>query len=338
MQASKAPPGLVRERILQKINDECVMINTNMEPSPPSYVQMFRCQSIGYAALKGLSFPVTGRVNGSTSKGVFVLIAPQRVFFLSYEPHRGPLTLNLAPRPAEPLPVYIGQEVHIEADEISLPTLNTHIHLSNENLWLPPAPPARIRSREELWESMRQLSESALYVHRGVGFVPLLAFIMDDPHPPTIPAMLQPTIASILILKNLFLQPLEVSLPALTSIMGTGRGLTPSGDDFIVGLMLLLSRMPGLDSLHETIETLHRQIVEIAFEKTTALSANLIACACEGSADERLIQAVDGLLAGTLNDAAVLSTLQDYGSSSGVDALTGMALGLRALQAVPNLP
>ncbi len=308
-----------------------------MEHPPSAYVRMYHCQSIGYAALKGLSFPTTGRVTGSTSKGVFVLVPPQRVFFLSYESYRGPLTLNLSPRPAEPLPVYIGQEVHLEADELSLPTLNTHISLNDENLWLPPAPPTRIRSGEELWESIQRLSESALYVHRGVGFVPLLAFIMDDPHPPTIPAILQPSIASILILKNLFTQPLEVSMPALTGLMGSGRGLTPSGDDLIVGLMLLLSRMPGMDSLHETLEALHRQVMEIAFEKTTALSANLIACACEGSADERLTQAVDGFLTGSLNESAVLATLQEYGSSSGVDALTGMALALRALKAANYL-
>ncbi len=222
----------------------------------------------------------------------------------------------------------------MEADEISLPTLNTHITLSEETLWLPPAPPANILPNEDLWASIKRLSESALYVHRGVGLVPMLAFIMDDPHPPTIPAMLQSTIANILILKNLFTQPVEVSMSALTALMGTGRGLTPSGDDFIVGLMLLLSRMPGLNSLHDTIEALHRQVVEIAFEKTTALSANLIACACEGSADERLIRAVDGFLTGSLNEAGILHTLQEYGSSSGVDALTGIASGMRALQAV----
>ncbi|MEJ5314758.1 MULTISPECIES: DUF2877 domain-containing protein [Anaerolinea] len=305
-----------------------------MENPPATYVRMYRCESTGYAALKGLSFPATGRVTGSTSKGIFVLIPPQRVFFLSYESYRGPLTLNLTPRPAEPLPVYIGQEVHVEADEISLPTLNTHITLSEETLWLPPAPPANILPNEDLWASIKRLSESALYVHRGVGLVPMLAFIMDDPHPPTIPAMLQSTIANILILKNLFTQPVEVSMSALTALMGTGRGLTPSGDDFIVGLMLLLSRMPGLNSLHDTIEALHRQVVEIAFEKTTALSANLIACACEGSADERLIRAVDGFLTGSLNEAGILHTLQEYGSSSGVDALTGIASGMRALQAV----
>ena len=59
--------------------------------------------------------------------------------------------------------------------------------------------------------------------------------------------------------------------------------------------------------------------------QTTHLSANLIECAIQGQADQRLMNALDGLMT-TENALAWIDGLLTWGNSSGMDALAGMIL------------
>ena len=77
----------------------------------------------------------------------------------------------------------------------------------------------------------------------------------------------------------------------LAGLLGMGAGLTPSGDDILLGLLLALTRWgdvlaPGWDAPAFT-----RALLTLAYAKTTTLSANLIECASQGQADERLVTA-----------------------------------------------
>jgi hypothetical protein len=71
---------------------------------------------------------------------------------------------------------------------------------------------------------------------------------------------------------------------------------------------------------------LNQRVIDLAYQRTTTLSANLIACAAHGEADERLINAVDGIVTGTPSHAACVECVLGWGHSSGLDALIGMAL------------
>ncbi|MBM4425580.1 MAG: DUF2877 domain-containing protein, partial [Chloroflexi bacterium] len=105
-------------------------------------------------------------------------------------------------------------------------------------------------------------------------------------------------------------------------LIGLGRGLTPSGDDLILGLLLLLNRRGDF------VEPFNRQMIEHARRRTTALSANLIECAARGEADERLLAAADCLLTGQPDAPTAARTLASWGASSGADTLAGMAMAL----------
>jgi hypothetical protein len=61
---------------------------------------------------------------------------------------------------------------------------------------------------------------------------------------------------------------------------------------------------------------------------TGALSLSLARCARRGQADERLVDAVDGITGGGTDAAALVDALRGWGSSSGFDALVGMTLVL----------
>lgn len=62
--------------------------------------------------------------------------------------------------------------------------------------------------------------------------------------------------------------------------------------------------------------------------RTTRPSARLIECAAGGEADERLLEVADHVWSGLPSGAWALESALGWGTSSGVDALTGMALFL----------
>lgn len=308
---------------------------TSLKRSPIKYTHTYAASSVGHLAKAQMMENNTGRIIGSTSRGFFILSTGQRVMFVSYEKERGPLTVNLSDPPIQPLPVFVGQDVLLYGDGIVIDNLETHCLLEPDALWMPPNPPADIRPLSVIDATMRELVTHIQDTRRGVGFAPLLAFIFDLSARPTVPITLQPTIVNVILLKQqLFTRPFLESLPQIKELMGLGRGLTPSGDDFICGMLLAVNRLPKRPHYQPQLDDFIEQIVELAFAKTTALSANLIRAAAQGSADERLIDAIDGLFNGKLTPTQILAGLEAYGSSSGLDAFAGVGLVVQSMQEV----
>jgi hypothetical protein len=109
-------------------------------------------------------------------------------------------------------------------------------------------------------------------------------------------------------------------------VLGSGRGLTPSGDDFIIGLLLSLNRWGKAFNHGPELHYLNRIIVRAAKEKTTTMSANLIESAANGQSDERLVNVVDAVFSGDPAIYDCIYPLMDWGASSGMDALAGIAM------------
>ncbi len=84
----------------------------------------------------------------------------------------------------------------------------------------------------------------------------------------------------------------------LGHLLGKGEGLTPSGDDLVVGLLLAARRYPRCcDPLLANPAWVQR-ILRLARQKTTWLGACLVESAAEGQADERLVIGLDGIVTG----------------------------------------
>jgi len=113
-------------------------------------------------------------------------------------------------------------------------------------------------------------------------------------------------------------------------LLGRGRGLTPSGDDFFLGIMLATSRWERDLMTTAKIERLRRDLVSLSYKKTTGLSGNLIECAARGEADERLLAIVDSIFCGVPSVESGARPMLTWGSSSGVDTMVGMAVVLLA--------
>jgi len=119
-------------------------------------------------------------------------------------------------------------------------------------------------------------------------------------------------------------------LTLVKALVGLGEGLTPSGDDCLVGLLAVL-HVTGFLSGHVG-SPVHAQFCQCLRLGTSQLSGEFVRCALEGHFAEPLVLLVRALCA-PATDAwpAHAATLAAVGHSSGVDAMVGIALGCRLL-------
>jgi hypothetical protein len=291
-----------------------------------------RAASVGITAWEILSKDQQAQIAGKTSKGLFVQTADRWLVFISIEPNRGPLTINLKQFEEMLTLIPVGSAVRIASHGLHLPGLHFSINLKGSQIWQPAPACAAQPGEPGCGEALVQAVEEIQLLTRETGladFLPSLAGIADAP--PAHQCIHGFDWEILQRLQNcLRMQDASALVEQLSSRMGTGPGLTPSADDFIVGLLLTLNRwkIPPWTAGH--LHALNARLVKAAYEKTTTLSANLIECAGRGLANERLINALDWIVSGRSGAANIVADLLGWGNSSGLDAFTGMAAAIRA--------
>lgn len=112
------------------------------------------------------------------------------------------------------------------------------------------------------------------------------------------------------------------------ALLGLGEGLTPSGDDCLVGVLAVLHRFAG--DLGEEPDVV-AALSEAAHHRTTALGREFVLHALAGLFSEAVIAVV---AAPSREDAdRAVAELQQLGATSGADTLRGMRLAWHALAA-----
>ena len=117
-------------------------------------------------------------------------------------------------------------------------------------------------------------------------------------------------------------------------LLGAGQGLTPSGDDVLCAVLLVLCGVGDPAPI-----ALVGAAVQDRWSATTSLSASLLGAARQGYAVPEVAALVDCALRGDLAGAreALTSTLA-IGHSSGQDLVAGLAGSLRVLAATNARP
>ncbi len=133
----------------------------------------------------------------------------------------------------------------------------------------------------------------------------------------------------------------------VASLVGRGPGLTPSGDDALVGLLAVLHRLAPagegspahrLAPADEGVASdLLRTAIAAHLHRTAEISAHYLRLAVGGHFGERLIALCDALAVASPDEvrtaaAAVIAT----GATSGADALLGVLSGVRLVAAAPG--
>ena len=265
--------------------------------------------SLGLIAGQALAQDQDAVVWGNTSSGVFLHLASGWLVFLSFDRFRGPLTLNSSTQEASLSPslfqqLKAGSPVPIRSKTLHFDSLGVEIAAQGAQIWSAPprvaVEPAALAGR----------FDRIAYIHRKVS--PVLA---DSHIPGLLPASVPAASLDVVSVARL-----------LEENLGLGPGLTPAGDDLVLGFLLALNRWgdllyPALDVLE-----LSQSLSQAARRRTNTLSANLIACAALAQADERLILALDGILTGSPDPDACLAHLLSWGHTSGACAFEGLRL------------
>ncbi len=285
--------------------------------------------SVGTVARQRLGEAQDASLLGITRRGWLVQLDVGWVVFLSREAQRGPLTLNLGEGAALP-PAEPGMPGEVLGNWLFFAEQGLRFDFRQAAVWSAPPAAGAARPAGERSARLRQVARAALAGGEvsmlGALLPPLLG--LDGPQSEPDAATLERVQA---VRRNLQLPHSRQGwaqgvAAALAPLLGLGRGLTPSGDDLALGLLLALRRWGPRLGWSVEVEALSEAVAGLAQQRTTTLAANLIACAGMGQADERLLRALDGIVTGEAGPGECAAWLKDWGATSGVDALVGMTL------------
>ncbi len=285
-------------------------------------------------------------VMGLTSRGIFCSTGNGQVFFLSYEDWRGPLTVNLHlsaefnvdlrfrkkeershPQPFDRLTH--GSTAELFPDRIRFADEDITIVNAGISDWKADIRPLQQAGLADARARLAHVARRVLEEESGkgwIGCIPRLAGFdvsgeKDD-------GLVEVEDGLQLLADGFRTRNCEEILLHSGRLLGRGTGLTPSGDDFIIGLLLGLRTTYEFSSVWSVVSEISDRLLTQARQKTTTLAANLIICALDGQADERLVTALDGIVWGSLPEEECARRLNNYGGSSGGDTLLGIAMAL----------
>lgn len=117
----------------------------------------------------------------------------------------------------------------------------------------------------------------------------------------------------------------ETRYQAFSFLVGRGQGLTPSGDDVILGY-LLTRRMFDPNFLFD------KRFLEISHEKTTLISANYLRVLYDGFVSEYIRDLCGAIAKSNLSELpGYARAIMKVGHTSGSDMLLGMSLATDAI-------
>ena len=283
---------------------------------------------IGYMANQVIQRAPSAVVSGIASRGIYLQPTDDLTIYLSLEEFRGPLTLNLSGKLDDLNRVEPGSSAIFQDSNLIFPDYSLQISLEKAQIW---QPSRSSRSRNLNSDMLRKIYDLAQRISGKQPFFPILNIVMsEDPSPlpefPEFGNMITP-----------ILEEIQTDHPAqlsklLIDLLGAGPGLTPVGDDFILGILLSINNLGESIFPGNALKEFNQSIIDAARKKTTKLSFSILVCAAEGSADERLLKVLDSLIFGDEILDQDLIQMLNWGSSSGIAVLAGMLAVLTRIQ------
>jgi hypothetical protein len=217
-----------------------------------------------------------------------------------------------------------GMVVHASAAHVLVPGACLEIRLDAARPWSP-----RLRRRPEAIDAAAaewrgRAAATRLIAHTRIRAGGLSALLTDDTqHDDRLGtvALARPIFAELIVALGARDRVAAARIGA--GLIGLGPGLTPSGDDALVGIEAALH---ALDSPTSGFLALALGDVE---DRTTALAATLLHHAARGEFAERLHNLLAALL-GSDQDTipAAIDRAASWGATSGADCLFGVLTGL----------
>lgn len=286
---------------------------------------------IGWFARQILGSNKSGTVWGNTSKGIFVKFFEKELVFLSYESSRGPFTINIPESANVTLrELDLGTKVEfIPSGTLWFGTLGLKIALDGLDPWKP-APYSNEITPSILEKNLEQLTK---WITDSVPQGSFSAICMEIATSANNLEESQRSLREYLenIARSFKDHDKDAFINSSQRIIGFGFGLTPSGDDFLMGMALGVARYSDRIVTLRSFLNWFTELSPHIFSGTTLLSSNLFNAALQGSADERLINVFDSIINDELDRTEIISATSSWGSSSGFDATSGFMLFMKAV-------
>lgn len=126
----------------------------------------------------------------------------------------------------------------------------------------------------------------------------------------------------------------------LSGLIGVGTGLTPSGDDFMTGVLSTFKALPQCFN-HKLISALSNSVCSRR-NNTNEISSTFIDCALRGQFSKAIIDLYDSLCLDNVQSPGIeqdkidnlLDSFLDIGHTSGIDTLTGIFWSMKHLSKI----
>ena len=287
--------------------------------------------TIGKIAYDWLWDSETVTVTGTTSSGTFLKTNEGRVVFLTTSNHYGPVNLvfeNNFPQNWEN-----GDLLLVSHDQDSFifhSPIEKYV-LQIKSIWKTPPTPVKNISTNEQSSRLHQAAQQLSILKDREGLAPLLTAYLDKKtllefDSEWINSMWQriQALGKAIKAKNIT----QIKFVA-NQLIGSGRGLTPSGDDLLSGLFFMHQRwFQDADWFND----LKAPLIDQFNQNTTAVSSTLFFCATLGEADFRIQEMADVLMNDELGMQTQAINLARWGNSSGADIFLGMVLAIDCFQ------
>ncbi len=285
---------------------------------------------MGKIALAILNANKQAKIWGITSSGVFINLG-QSIIFLTNSEHLGPVNIISH----QPIPTQWKKDddlnITVEDELIFFEHEKSPLSLKIKEIWQSATRPILNISINEQQRRMMASAKQLSLLKNDQGFAPLLLpFLADTLLLETDDSWLFSSWNTITLLKiALYQNDDETFLSMANLLVGSGRGLTPSGDDLITGFTIMRRRwFRQFDWISEA----ENQLLSTFKEKTTAVSSTLYDCALQGEADARIHEMSDALMNADIPFHDQAMQLSRWGNSSGADIFLGMLLAIRCFQ------
>lgn len=235
----------------------------------------------------------------------------------------GPLNLVADLPPATDLGLLLAQGEPVLRRGGVLLAGRLAIDLGRAREWSPPPPPAGV-AWEGLEGRVRACAIGAAGAEGGLGPLAMPSAGADLAPPPS--RLLEAARAPLARLADgVLVRDAGAVREGARSLVGLGPGLTPSGDDLLVGLLAVL----GLGG-----EGWVGGAVAGAAERTPPFSRALLLCACRGELGADVDSLARAVVAGTEGEVRrAIDDMRGLGATSGTDLAAGAAVGGRLLLA-----
>lgn len=211
-----------------------------------------------------------------------------------------------------------GTDASYRGDTLSVGS--REFSLTGAAVWSAPRP-IRNPDTERLCRGLKQIASRP-----GRGLARLIPLFLDRQRPPRFennPVLQRVWQAGSALRNWLENNPDETPPPQSEGLLGLGDGLTPAGDDLLIGMMLAL-RIYGRAEVADRLAT---WALPLARTRTNKISVSHLTCAAAGEGSAVLHDTLCAL--NHANFTALdhcLDALDHVGHTSGWDALTGVAL------------